>query len=39
VARDANIYGPNLAGFALSSFQLMLYVVYGFDSREEDKER
>ena len=39
VAHDFMVYGPNLAGFALSSFQLLLYVVYGFDSREEDKVR
>lgn len=30
VAKDAMIYGPNLVGFTLATFQLMLFVIYGF---------
>lgn len=30
VAHDAMIYGPNLVGLTLASFQLFLFVLFGF---------
>lgn len=38
ITADINVYGPNGIGLLLASTQLLLFIIYGFDTPSKDSE-